>query len=139
MGDDFVADRHADLGEFGGMPDSEFYDRLAAGLHPCAKPDCRRLVSVASLFCCPPCAQASEGRYEIHAHSEACDGRAALRGPVPPPGAWVTYRAVHDGVPDHRAQVQRVEEHGVLVVDEQPGMPLEHLVPWDRLTRRADR
>jgi hypothetical protein len=58
-------------------------------LHKCAKPDCFRLVSAASLYCCTACAQAAEGRYEIHesgplGHSRWCDQRAAERGP------WLT-------------------------------------------------
>lgn len=49
-------------------------------LHACGKPDCGRLVSPASVFCCLPCAQASEGGYELAAHSAGCDQRAAGRG-----------------------------------------------------------
>lgn len=58
-------------------------------LHKCAKPDCFRLVSAASLHCCGACALAAEGKYEIHesrplGHSRWCDDRAAERGP------WLT-------------------------------------------------
>ena len=47
--------------------------------HKCGKIDCHRLVSPASIFCCIPCAQASEGGYEIHEHSPGCDKRTAER------------------------------------------------------------
>jgi predicted phage terminase large subunit-like protein len=46
----------------------------------CQKPDCARLISLGSVYCCGPCAQAAEGRYEIHAHTGDCDERAAERG-----------------------------------------------------------
>jgi hypothetical protein len=59
------------------------------GLHACKNPVCERLVSLASLYCCGGCAQAHEGKYEIHesgplAHGAECDGRHASRseGPV---------------------------------------------------------
>lgn len=49
-------------------------------LHKCGKPDCFRLVSLASKYCCHPCAEAADGLYEIHAHSEQCDQWARERG-----------------------------------------------------------
>jgi hypothetical protein len=60
--------------------------------HKCRKPDCFRKVSLASVFCCHPCATAAEARapYEIepyrpgerwiHVHSKECEERAAERG-----------------------------------------------------------
>jgi predicted phage terminase large subunit-like protein len=49
-------------------------------LHKCDKPDCFRLVSLASKFCCRPCAEAAAGQYEIEAHTAQCDQWAAERG-----------------------------------------------------------
>src|ERR1700722_6730985 len=49
-------------------------------LAKCRKPDCDRLVSAASAYCCVPCTEAAAGQYEIHAHSAGCDERAAERG-----------------------------------------------------------
>jgi hypothetical protein len=51
------------------------------------------------------------------------------------PGDWITYRSVHAGQPPHRAQVERVADggDGVIVLDEQPGMPLTHKVTWNRV------
>ena len=51
----------------------------SADLHECGKPDCARLVSVASVYCCKPCSDAAIGQYEIGAHSPQCDERAAER------------------------------------------------------------
>lgn len=49
-------------------------------LKECDKPDCRRRVKAHVAYCCPPCAVAAEGRYEIHAHSEGCEQRHTERG-----------------------------------------------------------
>lgn len=49
-------------------------------LQPCrALPNCTRLVSSGAAYCCSECAHADENRYEIHAHSAACDDRARAR------------------------------------------------------------
>jgi hypothetical protein len=56
-----------------------------AEYHKCGKPDCYRLVSPVSIFCCSPCAEASEGGYEIAQHSPGCDERAAERAREPVP------------------------------------------------------
>ena len=48
------------------------------------------------------------------------------------PGDEITYRSVHAGEHPHRARVERVKEDGVVVVDT-AGMPLPHLVTWDRV------
>ncbi len=48
-------------------------------LAKCRKPDCDRLVSAASAYCCVPCTEAAAGQYEIHAHSDGCGDRAAAR------------------------------------------------------------
>lgn len=45
----------------------------------CGKPDCLRQTT--SAYCCAPCREAAEGKYEIHAHSEGCDTRAEGRKP----------------------------------------------------------
>lgn len=53
---------------------------LASGqYHECGKPDCARLISLGAVYCCGPCADAADGRYEIHAHTPECDQRAAER------------------------------------------------------------
>jgi hypothetical protein len=58
-----------------------YAERTGAGaFEECRKPDCRRLVKRGVTFCCAPCAEAAEGHYEIDAHSEGCDERAAERG-----------------------------------------------------------
>jgi hypothetical protein len=75
----------------------------------------------------------------------ACAAAAWARHGFPPPWEWagvargeqVTYRAVREGVPPHRARVERVEGRGLVVVDVPPGMPLERLVTWDRLVSRV--
>jgi len=54
--------------------------------HKCGKPDCTRLVSPASIFCCWPCSVASENGYELAFHSLGCDARDAERRPVSVPG-----------------------------------------------------
>jgi hypothetical protein len=76
LGPDHAARRHL-LAVLDAAPDPP-----AAELHPCAKPDCGRLVAAPSLFCCMPCAQASARGHEIHAHSPGCDQRAATRTAV---------------------------------------------------------
>jgi len=60
--------------------------------HKCAKPDCFRKVSLASLYCCTACTTAAEARapYELEpyspalhpilCHSKSCDERSAERG-----------------------------------------------------------
>jgi hypothetical protein len=54
-------------------------------------------------------------------------------------GDWITYRSIYPELPDYRAQVVRLEarNRGLVVVDEQPGMPLEHLVTWDRVVGKV--
>jgi hypothetical protein len=47
--------------------------------HKCAAASCECLVSSASLFCCAPCADADHWRHEIHAHSDGCTERQAVR------------------------------------------------------------
>lgn len=55
-------------------------DSSSLPLKPCAKPDCSRLVSPISAYCCSPCRLADQPpRYEIHQHSPGCDERAARR------------------------------------------------------------
>jgi hypothetical protein len=44
---------------------------------PCSKPDCREEAMWQSAYCCPSCARADRGRYEIHedgplGHSPEC-------------------------------------------------------------------
>jgi hypothetical protein len=55
-------------------------------------------------------------------------------------GDWIIYRAMYPEQPYFRAQVQRFDarNRGVVVVDEQPGMPLEHMVAWDRIVGKAE-
>ena len=53
-------------------------------------------------------------------------------------GDLISYRPAHEGVEPHRAHVERVEDRGLIVLDEQPGMPLTHLVTWDRVIGRVD-
>jgi hypothetical protein len=48
-------------------------------------------------------------------------------------GDLISYRAVHADAGPHRAVVQEVQADGVVVLDEPPGMPLTHLVYWDRV------
>jgi predicted phage terminase large subunit-like protein len=50
----------------------------------CRKPDCMRRISLGAPagYCCTPCADATDGQYEIHAHSPGCDERAGERGPA---------------------------------------------------------
>ena len=52
-------------------------------------------------------------------------------------GDLISYRPVHEGVEPHRAHVERIEDRGLIVLDEQPGMPLTHLVTWDRVIGRV--
>lgn len=62
---------------------------VLAGLHPlnpCRNPLCDRLTT--AVYCCPACATAHDGGYEIHeegslAHGEDCDRRYLARGPAP--------------------------------------------------------
>jgi hypothetical protein len=63
-------------------------------LHACTKPDCDRLTSVSSLYCCAPCANADrpgrqfelepwhEGALPYLTHSPGCEARHAERGPA---------------------------------------------------------
>jgi hypothetical protein len=53
------------------------------------------------------------------------------------PGDEVTYEAVHAGVAPHRARVERIEDDGLVVVDVPPGLPLSHLVGWDRVVGKT--
>jgi hypothetical protein len=48
--------------------------------HTCAKPDCPRLVSAISLYCCTPCATAAAAipPYES-VHSKGCEERHETR------------------------------------------------------------
>ena len=60
--------------------------------HKCAKPDCFRKVTLASLYCCTACTTAAEARapYELEpyspalhwilCHSQQCEERSAERG-----------------------------------------------------------
>jgi hypothetical protein len=41
----------------------------------CFKPDCERLVSIGSQYCCAPCLTAAEHKYEIEHHSRGCELR----------------------------------------------------------------
>jgi predicted phage terminase large subunit-like protein len=59
------------------------------GYHECARPDCARRISLGAAYCCPACAEAAQGQYEIQAHGEGCDDRDRERGatasePEPP-------------------------------------------------------
>jgi predicted phage terminase large subunit-like protein len=65
----------------------------AAGYNRCGKPDCDRTVKPGVLFCCAPCAQAADGGYEIHAHSDGCDRRAGERGTALPANPAAARRA----------------------------------------------
>ena len=76
---------------------SSYYGGIAgeladeAALHPCAKPDCGRLVSAMSSFCCGPCAGANAGLYDLDPyrdgpgrdpysmHTATCEGRRRAR------------------------------------------------------------
>jgi predicted phage terminase large subunit-like protein len=79
------AKRKAELAAAEGAPDLATAARRARLANPgpdyrkCRNELCDRLVSAASAYCCAACAQAAEGRYEIHAHSDGCDRRAAER------------------------------------------------------------
>lgn len=57
-------------------------------------------------------------------------------------GDLISYRAAWEDVAPHVACVQEVRPDGVIVLDESPprgsGMPLTHLVTWDRVIGRAD-
>ena len=57
-------------------------------------------------------------------------------------GDLISYRAVWKDVAPHVARVHEVKADGVIVLDEKPpqgsGMPLTHLVTWDRVIGRAD-
>jgi predicted phage terminase large subunit-like protein len=74
-----------------GTPDLAAAARRARLANPgpdyrkCRNDLCDRLVSAASAYCCAACTQAAEGRYEIHAHGDGCDERAAEREPPPAP------------------------------------------------------
>lgn len=47
----------------------------------CGKPDCFRRVTATVVFCCPPCAVAAEGTFEVgQYHSEGCEERHVERG-----------------------------------------------------------
>lgn len=52
--------------------------------HPCRPPYCKRFVSAVSIYCCTPCGNAAEGKYEIDEHSEGCDERDRIRRPAAP-------------------------------------------------------
>ena len=52
----------------------------------CDNPGCKRQVHVGTHYCCGACAQAHDGKYEIHedgplGHSDSCNKRFAERGP----------------------------------------------------------
>ena len=46
---------------------------MAEELHLCAKPDCRRMISLASRYCCGNCATADEGGWELAPWHPGCD------------------------------------------------------------------
>ena len=57
-------------------------------------------------------------------------------------GDLISYRAVWADVAPHQARVDHVTDRGPVVLDEPPprgsGMPLTHLVTWDRVIGRID-
>lgn len=53
-------------------------------LKKCENPECKRLVSRGTLYCCGACGEAHWGKYEIHesgilGHSETCNQRHESR------------------------------------------------------------
>jgi hypothetical protein len=71
--------------EVAAAPDLAAAEARVRELYPspyqeCRKPDCLRMVSLGAAYCCAPCSTAADGGYEIHAHSNGCDQRAAERG-----------------------------------------------------------
>jgi hypothetical protein len=59
-------------------------------LKKCTNSLCDRAVKSWTAYCCEPCAQAQEGRYEIHedgplGHTLSCQARHAERGPFRDP------------------------------------------------------
>lgn len=49
-------------------------------LRACVNPECLRKLGGSAAYCCAACADADDGRFEIHAHTGQCDATAAQRG-----------------------------------------------------------